>query len=209
VLDHLITELFVDVVCFWVRMTIALVLSILFSWAVGIAAARSRTAERIIIPVLDVLQSIPILGFFPIVLFVFVGYLPIWIGVNLAVIFLIFTSMSWNIAFAVYEAVASIPKEYLEFASMEKMSLWNRMTTLYIPASWSKVAYNSVVSWSVALFYLISSEIFSVGTANYSVRHGIGIDIAGFAGEGLWGEYALAMVVFIVAVVLRAYPKTL
>jgi NitT/TauT family transport system permease protein len=199
---QLIINLLIDTAYSWTRMFLALIVSILFSWATGIAAARNRTAERIIIPVLDVLQSIPILGFFPVVLLVFVYYFPAWVGVNLAVIFLIFTSMSWNIAFAVYESVLSIPKEYLDLVSMERLGFWRRLTDLYIPASWSKVAYNSVVSWSVALFYLITSEIFAVGTINYAVTNGIGVDLASFASQGLWNEYAVALGVFVFAVIL-------
>jgi NitT/TauT family transport system permease protein len=186
-------------------MSLALILSIIFSWVVGIAAARNRTANAIIIPVLDVLQSIPILGFFPVVLVVFVALFPGWVGINIAVIFLIFTSMSWNIAFAVYEAVLSIPQEYLDLVSMEKLGLWRRLTELYIPASWSKVAYNSVVSWSVGLFYLISSEIFSLGTKNYQVANGVGIDIANLSSQGLWSAYATALAVFIFAVILTRF----
>jgi NitT/TauT family transport system permease protein len=202
---QLIAKLLVDTGYSWIRMSLALVLSIIFSWAVGIAAARNRTANAIIIPALDVLQSIPILGFFPVVLVVFVGLFPGWVGINIAVIFLIFTSMAWNIAFAVYEAVLSIPQEYLDLASMEKLGLWRRLTELYIPASWSKVAFNSVVSWSVGLFYLISSEIFSLGTKNYQVTNGIGIDIANYSSQGLWGAYAIAMGVFILAVILTRF----
>jgi NitT/TauT family transport system permease protein len=202
---QLIMKLLADTAFSWIRMSLALVLSIIFSWAVGIAAARNKTANAIIIPVLDVLQSIPILGFFPVVLVVFVALFPGWIGINIAVIFLIFTSMSWNIAFAVYEAVLSIPQEYLDLASMEKLGLWRRLTELYIPASWSKVAFNSVVSWSVGLFYLISSEIFSLGTKNYQVGNGIGVDIANFSSQGLWGAYATAIVVFIFAVILTRF----
>jgi NitT/TauT family transport system permease protein len=202
---QLIAKLFIDTAYSWIRMSLALVLSIIFSWAVGVAAARNKTANRIIIPVLDVLQSVPMLGFFPVVLVVFVAYFPGWIGVNLAVIFLIFTSMSWNIAFAVYEAVLSIPQEYLDLASMEKLGLWRRLTELYIPASWSKVAYNSVVSWSVGLFYLISSEIFALGTKNYQVANGIGVDIASFSSQGLWSSYATAIGVFIFVVILTRF----
>jgi NitT/TauT family transport system permease protein len=202
---QLITKLLVDTAYSWVRMSLALILSIIFSWVVGIAAARNRTANAIIIPVLDVLQSIPILGFFPVVLVVFVALFPGWVGINIAVIFLIFTSMSWNIAFAVYEAVLSIPQEYLDLVSMEKLGLWRRLTELYIPASWSKVAYNSVVSWSVGLFYLISSEIFSLGTKNYQVANGVGIDIANLSSQGLWSAYATALAVFIFAVILTRF----
>ncbi len=186
-------------------MSLALVLSIFFSWVAGVAAARNKTANSIIIPVLDVLQSVPILAFFPVVLVVFVAYFPSWIGINLAVIFLIFTSMSWNIAFAVYEAVLSIPQEYLDLASMEKLGLWKRFTQLYIPASWSKVAFNSVVSWSVGLFYLISSEVFSLGTKNYQVANGIGVDIASFSSQGLWSAYATAIGVLIFVVILTRF----
>jgi len=203
--EPLILKLLVDTAYSWIRMSLALVVSIIFSWAVGIAAARNKTANAIIIPVLDVLQSIPILGFFPVVLVVFVALFPGWVGVNIAVIFLIFTSMSWNIAFAVYEAVLSIPQEYLDLVSLEKLGLWRRITELYIPASWSKVAYNSVVSWSVGLFYLISSEIFSLGTKNYQVSNGIGVDIANYSSLGLWGTYAVALSVFIFAVILTRF----
>ena len=202
---QLIEKLLVDTGYSWIRMSLALVLSIIFSWAVGIAAARNKTANAIIIPVLDVLQSIPILGFFPIVLVIFVGLFPGWIGINIAVIFLIFTSMAWNIAFAVYEAVLSIPQEYLDLASMEKLGLRRRLTELYIPASWSKVAFNAVVSWSVGLFYLISSEIFSLGNKNYQVTNGIGVDIANHSSLGLWGAYATALGVFIFAVILTRF----
>ena len=183
-------------------MSLALVISVVFSWIVGVAAARSKVAGNILIPILDVFQSVPILAFFPVALVVFVAIFPGWVGINMAVIFLIFTSMAWNIAFAVYEAVLSIPQEYLDLASLENLSLWKRLTQLYIPASWSKVAFNSVVSWSVGLFYLISSETFSLGTKNYQVSSGIGVDIARFSSEGLWGGYVTALIVLVVAVIL-------
>ncbi|MDG6938882.1 MAG: ABC transporter permease subunit [Nitrososphaerota archaeon] len=204
-MSDVIPGLVVDTAYSWVRMFVALALSILFSWCVGIAAGRNRTAERLILPALDVLQSIPILGFFPIVLVVFVSYLPLSLGVNLSVTFLIFTSMSWNIAFSVYESVKSIPADYLDLTRMERMSLWRRVTELYIPATWGKVAYNSATSWSVGLFYLISSEMFSLGNSAYSVKHGIGVDIATFASQHRWGDYALAIGVLIAAVMLTRF----
>lgn len=202
---ELIAKLIVDTADSWIRMALALILSIIFSWIVGIAAARNKTAEKIIIPVLDVLQSVPILAFFPVVLVVFVAYFPGQVGINLAVIFLIFTSMAWNIAFGVYEAVLSIPQEYLDLASMENLGLWRRMTGLYIPASWSKVAFNSAVSWSVGLFYLIASETFSLGTKSYQVSNGIGVDIARFSADGIWGSYSAALGVLIIAVILTRF----
>ncbi|MEM3638275.1 MAG: ABC transporter permease subunit [Conexivisphaerales archaeon] len=198
----IIPQLLLDTAYSWIRMAFALLLSILFSWAVGIAAARNRKAERIILPTLDVLQSIPILGFFPVVLLIFVKYLPGQLGVNLAVVFLIFTSMAWNIAFAVYESVKSIPADYLDLANLERLSFWKRLTELYIPSTWARVAYNSITSWSVGLFYLVTSEIFSLGSSSYSVSHGIGVDIARYASQADWSDYASSIIVLVLAVLL-------
>ncbi len=103
-------------------MLIALVLSILFSLAIGITAARNKRAEAVIIPLLDVFQSIPILGFFPIVILAVVNVIPGQIGISVAVIILIFTSMSWNIAFGVYEAVKSIPQDYIDLSEISQSS---------------------------------------------------------------------------------------
>src|SRR5579884_958322 len=122
----IISQLLLDTAYSWVRMAFALLLSILFSWAVGIAAARNRKAERIILPVLDVLKS--------------------------------------------------IPADYIDLANLERLSFWKRLKELYIPSTWARVAYNSKTSWSVGLFYLVTSEIFSLGSSFYSVSHGIGVD---------------------------------
>ncbi len=92
-------------------MILALGLSIIFALIVGIWAARSKKAESVILPLLDIFQSVPVLGFFPFVIAAVYGVFPDFIGANLAVIILIFTSMSWNIAFGVYEAVKAIPQD--------------------------------------------------------------------------------------------------
>ena len=185
-------------------MLIALILSIIFSLVIGISAARNKKAESIIIPLLDVFQSIPILGFFPLVILGVVNLFPgePFIGVNLAVIILIFTSMSWNIAFGVYEAVKSIPQDYVDLSQISESSTWNRITSLYIPASLSRIAYNVQTSWAVGLFYLISSEILSLGTKNYQVQYGIGIAIVNYANEKEWANYGYAIAALIVAVVI-------
>jgi NitT/TauT family transport system permease protein len=182
-------------------MIIALFLSVLFSLAIGITAARNKKAETVIIPTLDVLQSIPILGFFPIVIYGISAVLPGSLGVDLAVIFLIFTSMSWNIAFGVYEAVRSIPQDYLDLSSMSNSGSVQRIVSLYIPASLSRIAYNTQISWAVGLFYLISSEVISEGTSNLSVR-GIGVDIFKFGVAHDYTAYAYCLVLLIVAVII-------
>jgi NitT/TauT family transport system permease protein len=97
----LLAKFIVDAGYSWVRMFIALGLSIAVSIVVGTWAATSTRAEKIILPITDILQTVPILAFFPLVLAIFVVYLPGYIGINAAVIFLIITSMLWNIIFGV------------------------------------------------------------------------------------------------------------
>ena len=181
-------------------MLIALALSILFSLAVGIFAGRNRRAESVIIPLLDIFQSIPILGFFPVVILGVVAVIPGQIGINIAVIFLIFTSMSWNIAFGVYEAVKAIPQDYVDLSNMSNVSSFNRILTLYIPSSLSRIAYNSQTSWAVGLFYLVASEIFSLGGQNRQVDRGIGVTIINFLNAHDYVAYAYSIVALVVAV---------
>ena len=195
-------EIILDLAYSWTRMFIALILSILFSLVVGISAARNKRAEAIIIPLLDVFQSIPILGFFPIIILGVIAIAPSQIGIDLGVIILIFTSLAWNIAFGVYEAVKSIPQDYIELSQMPDVGVWRRITNLYIPSSLSRIAYNTETSWAVGLFYLISSEILSLGNATYAVKYGIGVAIISFANANDWTSYAYSIIALLVAVVV-------
>jgi NitT/TauT family transport system permease protein len=183
-------------------MILALGLSILFALAVGITAARNRRAEAVILPLLDIFQSIPILGFFPFVIIAIYGAIPNAIGANLAVIVLIFTSMSWNIAFGVYEAVKAIPQDYADLLNMSSASGWQRTKSLYIPASLSRIAYNAQTSWAVGLFFLVASEIIALGSKKISVTYGIGIGATSFFSTGDYADYTLLIVGLILAVVV-------
>ena len=192
-----------DIVSSWVRMILALALSILFALAVGIWAARSKRAESIILPLLDIFQSIPILGFFPFVIGAIYGTIPNFVGANLAVIVLIFTSMSWNIAFGVYESVKAIPQDYADLLNVTQAGVWQRIKTLYIPASMSRVAYNTQISWAVGLFFLVASEIISYGPANVPIPYGIGVAVAKFtAPPADYENYALLVAGIIAAVIV-------
>ena len=197
-----VEEIVLDIAASWVRMLLALGLSIVFALAVGIAAARNKRAEGIVIPLLDVFQSIPILGFFPLIIFGVYAVIPNEIGATLAIILLIFTSMSWNIAFGVYEAVKAIPQDYADLLNVSRASTWQRVRTLYIPASLSRIAYNTQISWAVGLFYLVSSEIISEATNKVPVAYGIGIGAMNFAAAGDLTDYALSIVGLIIAVVI-------
>jgi NitT/TauT family transport system permease protein len=199
----------IDIVSSWIRMILALGLSILFALAVGIWAARSRRAEAVILPLLDIFQSIPILGFFPFVIGGIYGVLPNFVGANLAVIVLIFTSMSWNIAFGVYEAVKAIPQDYLDLLSVSHSSSWQRIITLYIPASMSRIAYNTQISWAVGLFFLTASEIIVIGNGataqQVPIPYGIGIGANNFTITGDYADYALLIAGIVVAVIVWRY----
>jgi len=196
-----------DILSSWVRMILALGLSILFALAVGIWAARSKRAEGVILPLLDIFQSIPILGFFPFVIGGIYGVLPNFVGANLAVIVLIFTSMSWNIAFGVYESVKAIPQDYADLLNMSKASTWQRLRTLYIPASMSRIAYNTQISWAVGLFFLVASEIITVGATSVPIPYGIGIAVSAFGNPANpdYPDYVLLISGIVVAVIVWRY----
>ena len=200
-----ILQLVLDLLASWGRLFAALLLSIVFSIFVGVTAATNRKAENVLIPIIDVLQTIPILGFFPVVIFLVVLVLPGAIGVNAAVILLIFTSMAWNITFGVFEAVKSIPDELIEVARINHLSKWRMLTDIYVPASMPRIAYQSALSWSVGLFYLVTSEIFSTGSANFAVTYGIGVEIAHLVLMQNALLYAVAILFFIAGVLLTRW----
>ncbi|MGC8478323.1 MAG: ABC transporter permease subunit [Candidatus Micrarchaeia archaeon] len=194
-----------DTTASWVRMFAALFISILISLAIGIYAAISKNAERIILPIIDIFQTLPILAFFPFVIYVFVFLLPGYIGVNAAVIFLIVTSMAWNIIFGVYEAVKILPNEFIELADLYGMSPWKRLRKIFVPAAMPRVIEQSVLSWSIGLFYLVTSEIFSIGNSNYAVKYGIGVALAQLAFSGNYLYYATGIAVFVSFVIATRF----
>ncbi len=181
----------------WARMFAALAVSVVLSIGIGIYAATNRKAERLILPLVDILQTLPILAFFPFVIFVVVATIPGALGINLAVIFLIVTSMVWNIIFGVYESIKTLPKEYFEMARLYGLSRTETFERIYIPACMPRVVEQSILSWSIGLFYLVTSEIFSTGSAQYAVKTGIGAAIASPAITGSLIGYSLALLVFV------------
>jgi NitT/TauT family transport system permease protein len=197
-----IISILVDISFSWARMLIALFVSIIISIFVGIYAATNRTAERIIIPIWDIFQTLPILAFFPVVIYVVVATLPGYIGINAAVIFLIITSMIWNITFGVYEAVKSLPNEFFEIGKIYNLSAFDRLRKVLIPASMPRVVDQSILSWAIGLFYLVTSEIFSTGNAAYTVKYGIGVALTNLAFSGNLFEYFLGIAIFIIFVII-------
>jgi NitT/TauT family transport system permease protein len=185
-----------------VRMTVAYIFSLLFSILYGFAAATSKKRAAIMLPILDIFQSVPVLGFFPAAIFFFISIMPNKIiGVESASIFLIFTSQVWNMAFGVYESLTTIPKEIKEAYSFFDPDGRLAFIRLYLPATIPKLIYNSIVSWSNGWYFLVACEIFAVGSASYSLP-GIGSFIMESASESkisltLLGILTLVVVIFL------------
>src|SRR5438094_265794 len=159
-------------------MVVAYLFALVFAIAYGHTAATNKRASAALLPLLDVLQSIPILGFFPAALIFFVATFhghPI--GIEFAVVFLIFTSMAWNMAFGVYESLTTIPADLEAAAASFGLRGWLRFRYLAFPAAIPKLVYNSILSWTNGWFFLVASEIFSAGGTEFQ-RPGLGAFIA-------------------------------
>jgi NitT/TauT family transport system permease protein len=188
-----------DVSYSFVRMLLAYALSLGFALAYGYYAATHHTGERVMIPVLDILQSIPILGFFPIALVVLVQVSPgTPIGPNLASIFLIFTSMAWNMVFGVYESLKTLPVDMREAAETFRARGMLLFRKVLFPATINRLVYNTVLSWTAGWFFLVEAEIFSTNT-NYSLQ-GIGSFLS-FSASDHNTQAFLAGIVVLVAVI--------
>ncbi len=160
------------------RMVCALAASLVFSLAYAALAAKSRQAEKILIPVLDILQSVPILGFLSITVTGFIALFPgRLLGVECAAIFAIFTSQAWNMTFSVYQSLRTVPAELIEAARMYHLSPWRRFWRLEVPHAIPSLAWNMMMSVSGGWFFVVASEAITV--AGHSVMlPGIGSYIA-------------------------------
>ncbi len=161
-----------------VRMLIALFFSLLFTFTFATWAAKSRRAEKIIIPIIDVLQSVPILGFLSVTVAGFIGLFPgSMLGPECATIFVIFTSQAWNMALGFYQTVKSVPSEVQEAARMFHLSAWQRFWRIDVPFSMPGLLWNAMASMSAGWFFVVASEAITVSNQNIMLP-GIGSYIA-------------------------------
>jgi NitT/TauT family transport system permease protein len=165
------------------RMLAAYILSMLFSIAYGYAAARSKSAERWLMPLLDILQSVPILSFLPVVVLSLTAILPQQAAVEIAAIVLIFTSQVWNLTFSFYQALRTIPGEYREAAAVFRLSRWMRFKEVEMPFAAMGLIWNSVMSWAGGWFFLMAAEIFTLGERDFRLP-GLGAYLQTAASEG-------------------------
>jgi NitT/TauT family transport system permease protein len=160
------------------RMFIALGLSTLFTFVYGYAAARSRRAERVLVPMLDILQSIPVLGFLSVTVTAFIAlFRGSLLGLEAASIFAIFTGQAWNMTFSLYQSLRSVPCELEEMVELYRLSKWERFTRLELPASAIGLVWNGMMSFGGGWFFLAASEAISVLNRQYTLP-GIGSYVA-------------------------------
>ncbi|HEY3048879.1 MAG TPA: ABC transporter permease subunit, partial [Polaromonas sp.] len=141
------------------RMWIAFGFSLFFAISLGYLAAKNRVARSVILPALDVLQSVPVLGFLSATVAGFMALFPgSLLGVECAAIFAIFTGQVWNMAFGFYHSMVTIPNDLQEAASTYGLSRWQRFRTLELPASAHSLIWNSMMSFGGGWFFVAQSE---------------------------------------------------
>jgi NitT/TauT family transport system permease protein len=183
------------------RMFIALFFSVLFTLTYGYAAARSRRAEKILVPILDVLQSVPVLGFLTITVTLFLGIFPhTELGLECASIFAIFTSQAWNMTFAFYASLKGLPKELDELSRSMRLTRWQRYWKIEVPNATIGQVWNGMMSFGGSWFFLVASEMITVKGTDYALP-GIGSYAGAAINDGQIGRVLLAIGVMVVMVV--------
>jgi len=160
------------------RMIIALLCSLLFTFTIGTLAAKNRQAEKIIIPIIDILQSVPVLGFLSITIVGFIALFPgsLW-GPECASIFAIFTSQVWNMALSFYQSLRTVPDDLTEAAAMFHLSPWQRFWRIEVPFAMPGLLWNMMLSMSASWFFVVASEALTISNQNI-ILPGIGSYIA-------------------------------
>src|SRR5215475_8345967 len=166
------------------RISIAYFLSLGFTLVYGYVAAYNPRAERFMVPLLDVLQSIPVLSFLPGVMLAMVALFPRrQLGVELGSILLIFTGQVWNMAFSFYSSLKNIPQEMREAARLYRFSWWQRFTLMELPYSVIGLVWNSMMSVAGGWFFLMACEMFVLGKRDFRLP-GLGSYLQTAASEG-------------------------
>ncbi len=182
------------------RITVAYILSLAFTLVYGYVAAYNARAERIMIPLLDILQSIPVLSFLPGVMLAMVALFPHHqLGVELGAILLIFTGQVWNMAFSFYSSLKSIPREMREAAKIYRFNWYQRFTQIELPYAAIGLVWNSMMSVAGGWFFLMACEMFVLGNRDFRLP-GLGSYLQTAAGAGdtqsiLWGVGVMIAVI--------------
>jgi len=189
------------------RMFAALFFSLVFTFTYATLAAKSRRWEMVLIPVLDILQSVPILGFLSFTVTFFLGLFPgNTLGAELAAIFAIFTSQAWNMAFAFYQSLRTVPRDLDEVARGLRLTGWQKFWQLAAPFAMPALIWNTMMSMSGGWFFVVASEAITVGDTTITLP-GVGSYIAKANDEGDWS--AIGAAILTMGIVILLYDQLL
>ena len=189
------------------RMFAALVASLIFTFTYATLAAKSRRAEMILIPVLDILQSVPILGFLSFTVTFFLNLFPgNTMGAELAAIFAIFTSQAWNMAFSFYQSLRTVPRDLDEVARGFRLTGWQKFWQLEAPFAMPGLIWNTMMSMSGGWFFVVAAEAITVGDTTIALP-GVGSYIAKANDAGNWS--AIGAAVLTMGIVILLYDQLL
>ncbi len=189
------------------RMLAAMLASLVFTFAYGTLAAKSRRAGKVMVPVLDILQSVPVLGFIAFTVTFFLALFPGRVlGAELAAIFAIFTSQAWNMTFSFYQSLRTVPNDLEEVSRSFHLSAWQRFWKLDVPFSMPGLVWNMMMSMSGAWFFVVASEAITVGNQTI-VLPGIGAYLATAIAQQNLG--AIGWVILAMTLVILAYDQLL
>ncbi|HUA77083.1 MAG TPA: ABC transporter permease subunit [Acetobacteraceae bacterium] len=160
------------------RMLAAMAASLVFTFVYGTIAAKSRRAEPVLIPLLDILQSVPVLGYLSFTVVFFLSLFPGRVlGAELAAVFAIFTSQAWNMTFSFYQALRTVPHDLDEAASEFRFPAWQRFWRLEVPFAMPGLVWNMMMSMSGGWFFVVASEAIAVGSHSIALP-GVGSYVA-------------------------------
>ncbi len=184
------------------RMFLALGFSILFTLGYGYLAAKNKTLEKVLIPLLDILQSVPVLGFLSVTVTAFIALFPgSLLGLECASIFAIFTGQVWNMTFSFYHSLITLPKELDEAATLFRFSKWRRFKSVEVPAAMIGLVWNGMMSFGGGWFFVAASEAISVLNKQYTLP-GIGSYVAKAVEAKDLHALSLAILTMLVVVIL-------
>jgi NitT/TauT family transport system permease protein len=187
------------------RMFIALFFAYAFSLGYAYAAARSLRARRVLIPALDILQSVPVLGFLSVTVYFFLALFPgSELGLEAASIFAVFTSQAWNITFSFYHSLVTQSAELDEASRLMGLSRWKRFWSMDVPGGAIGLVWNGMMSFGGSWFFLTASELITVGGRSY-VLPGVGSYVGeavrqGQLGHVIWGIVTMIVMILVVNV---------
>ncbi|QII38570.1 ABC transporter permease subunit [Rouxiella badensis] len=189
------------------RMLVAMVAALLFSLVYGTLAAKSRRAEKVLVPILDILQSVPVLGYISFTVTFFIALFPGRVlGVELAAIFALFTSQAWNMTFSFYQSLRTVPRDLVEVSRGFHLTAWQRFWKLDVPFAVPGLIWNMMMSMSGGWFFIVASEAITVGNNTFTLP-GIG----GYLAEAILNKniHAVGWVLLTMTVVILAYDQLL